>query len=157
MSTPARQIAIPRLPNFKRVSPNALAYIHWAKRYSAVKREIDEWRIALIAQCGLAPVPHGTEPVVEGDAALRITLRFPKKRRVDGDNALASLKPLIDLTQVPRAVLRGGKPRMLPGHLGWVADDKQYGDRITLTMEEETGEQATVLALDEAAAASHLT
>jgi len=109
-----------------------------------MRRELDAWRAALLV-AGERAVAANSQPLIATLCVLRITLQFRKRRRVDADNALAALKPLIDLTQTPTVAITNGRLHSATGWLGWVANDRQYG--VELVFVENAGADATLLDL----------
>lgn len=117
--TSVLSMRLPRLPDWAKVGGNA-RFANMGHRISAYDKEKQAWA-ALIRE---AKAPSFDTPHITGPFKLRIVLHLPHARVFpDFDNAVSSLKILIDLLEPMRVSTRGNRGRT-SGMLGWVSDDK---------------------------------
>ena len=103
---------LPRLPIV------ALAHLggHWARKYEERKADKEAWTMLLI-QAGFR---LRTTALLDEPVTLTVDVYYPNDgHRVDTDNMLAGLKPLIDLLEPSHRAGKGFR-----GHAGWIANDK---------------------------------
>ena len=115
-------------------------------RYRAEAEEREKWMALLISE----GYSRRFDPIFDGPVAISIKLIFRGGRFPNEDNAITSLKPLIDCLEVHRVIPIGSDPRKwhTRGHAGFVLDDELFRWRgIELERSKARGPQ-TIITLE---------